>query len=346
MALWLVRAGRHGEYEERFFGTNRIYITWNGLNRDLSRCKSRGDVSAVLREVYPDSGENKLENHARQLWAFVHQMKPGDWLVIPRKTKSAITVAEIVGPYEFDPNADDPYYHHREVRWVEQDVPRSNFKQDLLYSFGAFLTICRIKRNDAEQRVRAMAKNNWGPEPRTEPPGGGGGPGEDNGGEPADLEQLARDAIAKLVIQKFKGHGLALLVAAILEAEGYHTYVSPPGPDKGVDILAAPGSLGFGTPKLCVQVKSGEGPLDRPTLDQLIGVMQNFGADQGLLVSWGGFKSSVDRETASQFFQVRLWDADALIEQLLEQYDRLPAEIRAELPLKRIWTVASPEEES
>jgi len=345
VALWLVRAGRHGEYEERFFGTNRIYITWDGLDRDLGKCKSRDDVFAVLREVYPDSGKNKLENHARQLWAFVHQMKPGDWVVIPRKTKSAITVAEVVGPYTFDPQAEDPYYHHRDVKWIEQDVPRSNFDQDLLYSFGAFLTICRIKRNDAEQRVRAMAKNGWKPTgtPRPPPPVP---PGDEDDGDSVDLGQLARDAIAKLVIQKFKGHGLARLVAAILEAEGYHTYVSPPGPDKGVDILAAPGSLGFGTPKLCVQVKSGEGPVDRPTLDQLIGVMQNFGADQGLLVSWGGFKSSVDRETASQFFQVRLWDADALIEQLLEQYDQLPAEIRAELPLKRIWTVASQEEET
>jgi restriction system protein len=74
--------------------------------------------------------------------------------------------------------------------------------------------------------------------------------------------------------------------------------------------------------------------------------MQNFGGDQGLLVSSSGFKSSVDKEAASQFFRVRLWDADAVIEELLGQYDRLPAEIRAELPLKRIWTVASQEEEA
>lgn len=35
-----------------------------------------------------------------------------------------------------------------------------------------------------------------------------------------------------------------------------------------------------------------------------------------------------------------------MIQQLLDQYERLPAEIRAELPLKRIWTVASQEEEA
>lgn len=343
MALWLVRAGRHGEYEERFFSTNRIYITWDGLNRDLGQCNSRDAVFEVLREVYPDASKGKAEHHARQLWTFVNQLKPGDWVITPRKTKSAIAVAEIVGSCVFEPNADDPYYHYRDVKWLEMDIPRSNFDQDLLYSFGAFMTICRIKRNDAEQRVRAMAKKNWKSVPWELPLEDERG--EDDGGDASDLEQLARDAIAKVIIRKFKGHGLARLVAAVLDAQGYTTHVSPEGPDKGVDILAAPGPLGFGSPKLCVQVKSGDSPVDLPTLNQLIGSMQNVGAEQGLLVSWGGFKSSVDRETATQFFRVRLWDADALTEELLEQYDRLPAEIRAELPLKRIWTVASQDED-
>lgn len=73
--------------------------------------------------------------------------------------------------------------------------------------------------------------------------------------------------------------------------------------------------------------------------------MQNVNADQGLLVAWGGFKQSVDKETPSQFFRVRLWDQDALIDQLLEHYDKLGEDLRAELPLKRVWTVASADEE-
>jgi len=72
--------------------------------------------------------------------------------------------------------------------------------------------------------------------------------------------------------------------------------------------------------------------------------MQNVQADQGLLVSWGGFKSSIDKELAVQFFRVRLWDQKALIEQLLQQYDKLDEDIRAELPLKRVWTVAETDE--
>jgi len=142
-------------------------------------------------------------------------------------------------------------------------------------------------------------------------------------------------------ITRFKGHEMARLVEAVLKAQGYTTFTSPPGPDKGIDILAAPGPLGFGKPRICVQVKSQDAPVDAPTMNQLIGSMQNVQAEQGLLVSWGGFKSSVDKETPVQFFRVRLWDSDDLIDQLLEQYDRLPEALRAELPLKRVWTVAA-----
>lgn len=143
-----------------------------------------------------------------------------------------------------------------------------------------------------------------------------------------------------LIIARFQGHGMARLVDAVLRARGYTTYLSPEGPDKGIDILAAPEPMGFGEPHVCVQVKSGDSALDRPTLDQLIGVMQNVQASHGLLVSWGGFKSSVDKEEATQFFRVRLWDQGDLIDQVLAHHDKLDEDIRTELPLKRIWVVA------
>jgi restriction system protein len=228
-----------------------------------------------------------------------------------------------------------PYYHSIKVKWIETDIPRSNFDQDILYSLGAFMTVCQIKRNDAEKRIREMAKNNWkstGFEIAEEE-------AADTEQKQFDIETAARDQIAKLVIAKFKGHAMARLVEGILKAQGYSTYLSPEGPDKGVDILAGQGPLGFDPPRLCVQVKSGDTPVDRPTLDQLLGSMKNFQADQGLLVSWGGFKITVDKEEARQFFSVRLWDRDDLIQQIFNHYSNLSDEIRAELPLKRIWIV-------
>ncbi|MEA2463636.1 MAG: restriction system protein, partial [Acidobacteriota bacterium] len=115
------------------------------------------------------------------------------------------------------------------------------------------------------------------------------------------------------------------------------------GADRGIDILAGSGQLGFGSPRICVQVKSEQTPVDHPTFSQLLGAMQSAGADQGLLVAWGGFKPTVEREVPRHFFRVRLWDQKKLLDQLFHYYDQLDEEIRAELPLKRIWTVVPDE---
>lgn len=116
-------------------------------------------------------------------------------------------------------------------------------------------------------------------------------------------------------------------------------YFLEKGPDHGVDILASAGSLGFSSPKICVQVKSTNDAIDRIVLDQLIGTMANVGAEYGLLVSWSGFRSSVERERAMQFFKVRLWSKREIIEELLACYSSLDDEIKQKIPLKRIWTL-------
>ena len=162
--------------------------------------------------------------------------------------------------------------------------------------------------------------------------------------EARDIENEALGVITNLIIQKTKGHGLAKIVDAILRAKGFTTYVSPAGPDKGVDILASAGTLGFGSPKICVQVKSTDTPVDRIVLDQLGGVMKNFGAEYGLLVSWSGFKSSVINETAKQFFEIRLWTHKEIIEEFLRYYDQMDDEIKELIPLKKIWVVNNSEE--
>jgi restriction system protein len=341
MALWLVRTGKHGEYEQRFFDDNRIYLTWHELDHDLSRIETKESLREVLTSVYPAHTKARISNHLGQIWVFARAMQKGDWLIVPSKIKPAIHVAEVQGAYEFHPKAVAPYFHSRQIRWIAKDIPRANFDSDLLYSFGAIQTICQIERNDAETRVRKMAKESW----RSAGVSLASDVSADSSVEVLDLEQLSRDAIAKFIIAKFKGHGLSRLIDAVLRAQGYTTHVSPPGADKGIDILAAPGLLGFGQPRSCVQVKSGDAPVDAPTLNQLIGTMQNVHADQGLLVSWGGFKSSLDKEVAVQFFRVRLWDQKRIIDELLANYERLDEDLRAELPLKRIWTIALAEEE-
>ena len=230
------------------------------------------------------------------------------------------------------------------MKRIAEAVPGANFGQDLLYTFGAFMTICRVQRNNAEQRIAAMRTSGWKPE-TIQASTKVAVPVTNKATEDSDLEELARDQIAQLIAARFKGHGLTRLVEAILKAQGYTTYRSPEGADGGADIIGGAGPLGFGKPRLCVEVKSESGPIDRPTVDKLLGAVSKFGADEGLFVSWSGFKSNVQRELAASFFRVRLWTQKELLEQLFTHYDHLDEDLKAELPLKRIWTVAAQEEE-
>ncbi|MCL5272731.1 MAG: restriction endonuclease [Gammaproteobacteria bacterium] len=344
MAIWLTRAGSHGEYEQKFIQEKRVYVTWDKLNVDLSKLSQRSDLTVVMTKIYPDDKPKAIQNWVGQVWPFVHEIKTGDLVILPLKAQPAIQIGEVIGEYQYKPAGPDPFFHWRSVKWIGEAIPRAHFGQDLLYSFGAFMTICRVQRNNAEARIAAMRANDWKPEVLTDAVKsvvaikGDGEAGNSN------LEELAHDQIAHLIAARFKGHGLTRLVDAILKAQGYTTYVSPEGADGGADILAGAGPLGFGFPRLCVEVKSGDSPIDRPAVDKLLGAITKFGAQEGLFVSWSGFKSNVHKELASSFFRVRLWTQKELLEALFTQYDRLDDDIKAELPLKRIWTVAIQEE--
>ena len=345
MTIWLVRAGAHGEFEEKFLSEKRIYVTWDGLNVDLGSMQERDELIEAMTERSPDSKHKTIINWVSQVWPFAHRMALGDWVVMPSKQQPSIFVGEITGTYNFAPAGEDPFFHWRSVAWIGESIPRSNFGQDLLYSFGAFLTICRIQRNNAEERLKAMRANDWQPEANTTVIL----PNEDQGDnlvdpEAIDLDELASDQISRLIEARFKGHNLTRLVNAILKAKGYSTYVSPKGADGGADILASNGPMGFGDQQICVEVKSGTDPIGREVADKLLGAVDKFRATQGLLVSWGGFRSNVQKELASSFFKLRLWSRGELLQQLFDNYGELDDEIKAELPLKRMWTVALKED--
>jgi restriction system protein len=342
MAIWLIRAGSHGEYEQKFLQEGRVYVTWDGLDINVLQLKQRSALTEALAKLNPDTKPKTIMNWVSQVWPFAHEIKKGDLVILPLKSQPAICIGEVIGEYQSAPEGPNPFYHWRQVKWLAEAVPRNNFGKDLLYSFGAFLTICRINRNNAEQRISAMRANGWKPEAvgaiikataTATPPA--------DSADDADLAELANDQIADLIAARFKGSKLELLVEAILKAKGYTTYRSPEGADGGADILAGSGPLGFGAPRLCVEVKSENAPIGREPIDKLLGAMTKFNATEGLFVSWSGFTTNVPKELAAQFFRLRLWTRKELFEQLFENYDRLDEDLKAELPLKRIWMVAA-----
>ena len=338
MAVWLVRAGSRLPRHDFALDKNVVVAGWDEMP-DLSKFTTRDQLEAACKQAYPTHELNGIRNWSRQLWAFAKTIQKDDLAVMPIRGQNVLAIGRVVGGYEYHPENPTGAKHIRPVEWIVQDMPRDRFDQDLLYSLGAFMTVCQIQRNNAEQRIRAIMEGKLETRPTA--------PAQDVEATDAlavpNLEEYALTQIRNHITQNFSGHALADLVNSILQAQGYQTQVSDPGPDGGVDIIAGRGPMGFDPPRLCVQVKSSASQQDVSVLRELKGSMGDFGAEQGLLVAWGGFKRSVFTDARRKFFEIRLWDADALVKAVLENYDRLSEQIRAELPLKRIWALVQEE---
>jgi len=49
------------------------------------------------------------------------------------------------------------------------------------------------------------------------------------------------------------------------------------------------------------------------------------------------------QEARQSHFSVRLWESKDLVEAMYRTYEKLPAEVQAELPLKRVWMLVAEE---
>ena len=343
--LYLARAGRNGEDEDLVLENNLAIIGFREIKRPLDELQDYDAVAKCVSDAFPDASRSSLGNITRQLWTFAVAMEEGDLVVLPRKLTSQIAIGRVSGPYAFREVNSEPR-HTRPVRWLRKDIPRTTFKQDLLSSFSAFMTVCNVSRNEAPWRVAAVLEGKPDPgDPGPAMPAGTkakeSSATEDQAEATPDLVQMARDQIVARIRSRFSGHALTRLVDAVLRAEGWVTKVSPSGPDGGVDILAGRGSLGLDGPRLCVQVKSQQSNADVTVYRTLRGVMDTFKAEQGLLVCWGGFNGAVLRESKQGHFTVRLWESSDLVDAIYRNYNRLPAEIQAELPLEQVWMLVS-----
>ncbi len=335
MAFWAVRAGSRGEQEPFALANNCVVVGWDKVP-DLSQFQTQAELRKSLPKIHPDLTDAKTSGWTGQLWSFSHEIKKGDLVALPRKDTGTVAFGTIDGDYRFDRNGPIGAKHQRPVRWIDQDFARHRLDQDIRFSLGALLTVFQVRRNAAEERMRAVLE---GRRPTVEASVSIDDPETD-----ISIEREARDKIISHISRKFHGHALERLVEGILQAQEFVTNRTPLGADGGVDILAGRGQLGFEAPRLAVQVKSSESPVDVSSVRELQGVMRTFGADMGLYVSWGGFRGTAPRDARRDFFQLRLWGPEDLLDQILKLYDKLPADLQAELPLKQVWTLVEEDE--
>lgn len=327
MTVWVVRAGSRGEGEEFALDGGMAGIGF-GLRMNVTEFANRDDLrDHLINDFYGESSARTAASTARQLWSLANEIRIGDMIVLPRKRPRVVAVGTVAGAYQYRPDLDTP--HVLAVDWKARDIPREDFDQDLLYSFGGLATVYRVRASDAKARIeQIMADHLAGP------PGDGGDAVADDETFQVDLEEQISDRILDRIRQMYSGVRLEYLVASILRASGYNALETRQGPDGGIDVVAGQGDMGFGRPRLCVQVKSGRSPVGLPEYNQLRGNIDTFGADHGLLVSLADFTRPVRVENERSFFQIRLWGPDDLVDRLLDTYDALPDDIQKDIPLR------------
>ena len=347
MSVWVIKGGRSGQHEDVFLAKGVVSIGF-GLKQSIADFPDRD----ALRE------HTGRRSGADQLWRFYQEVSAGETVVLPRKLTGKIAIGQVNGPYAYQPetvSGEAP--HTRSVAWQVTDIPRAHFDRDLLNSFGSQLTLSQPGAPGAETRIARIAGAYLGTAPSegadeaatpaSESVGDGSGPDADApDSDDIDINQVVRDRIIARLRQRFAGARLEYLVAGILRVSGYQALQTRQGADGGVDVLAGKGELGFGDPRLCVQVKGRTSPVDLAEYDRLRGNISTFRAQHGLLVSLGGFTKPVHDRNEQEFFEIRLWGPEELAEWLLESYDDLPQDIRDDIPLETVRILRETESDS
>ena len=323
VTIWGIHAGRTGDADQLFLTKSFVAVGWNEMGDLSALAPDRESFRAAVAKCYPALKPGAIPNYTGQLFRFVHEMKPGDFVAYPSKRDRQIHIGKVTGPYQYNPALDAGYPNLHAVQWLKA-IPRTQFTQGALYEIGSAMSLFQV-RNYADEYKAALEGHPEAPPVAQD---------ETVSLVAEEVEQTTSDFILKQLAQELKGHPFAHFVGQLLNTMGYRTRVSPEGPDGGIDIIAHKDELGFEPPIIKVQVKSTEGSIGDPVVSQLYG---KVGTNEfGLLVTLGSFTPPANA-FAREKSNLRLIDGEELISLVLQHYDKLDSRYKGLLPLKRVY---------
>ena len=322
--MWGIHAGKTGDADALFLQRKYIGLGWEVVGNLGAIAPDRESFKAKVAATYPHDKPGSYPVGAGQLYRFVHEMKVGDVIIYPSKQDRQIHFGRVKGEYEYNPAIDSGYPNLRKVDWLHS-APRTHFTQGALYEIGAAMSLFQVK-NFADEFGKVLEGQHSPVVPV----------GQDETVAPVaeDIEEITRDFVLKQLIQEYKGHPFAHLVAHLLSCMGYRTRISPPGPDSGLDVIAYQDELGLIPPIIKVQVKSGEGNIGNHDVQALYGILGP--AEYGLFVTLAAFTLPAKNFAANKS-NLRLIDGAELVALILEHYDQFDSTHKARIPLKRVY---------
>lgn len=162
---------------------------------------------------------------------------------------------------------------------------------------------------------------------------------EDTLGAATTLEEAEESAWAAIEdhLKNMNPYDFQNLVSGLIDAMGYHVvWVSPPGPDKGIDIIAHKDPLGVEGPRIKIQVKRRFDKIDADGVRSFMAILGE--SDIGLFISLGGFTKPAEDEVRSQEKRrLTLLDLKKFFDLWVEYYSQADEDRKQLLPLKPVY---------
>lgn len=327
---WMIRAGEGGYLIEEF-AKGVVTVGWHEVGE--IKDASQRDLWLRLATVYPGSKPATNQNAASVLWRFSRVLKVGDAVVTYDPTKREYLLGEVTSDYRYEPKRSKEHPHTREVTW-EARVSRDALSVATRNSLGSTLTLFAVPEA-AFAELQAASKS----KKTVEPASGIEDRKEQLVQSNRDAEEQSRELIEDRILS-LDPYEMQELIAAVLRAMGYRTRVSPPGSDRGVDVLASPDGLGLQEPRIKVEVKHRPGTaMGSQEVRSFIGSLRS--GDRGLYVSTGAFSKEAKYEAERATIPVTLIDLRDFAQLVTDNYDSFDTKGRALLPLVRIYRPAA-----
>ena len=330
--MWLVRAGRGAEFVDAFIEQGVVGLCFD----DGSRLP--GSVTKELivdRVAAANPEEKKLANQVRawQQARFVLDVQQGDLVVTYDPATRDYLVGEITSGYVFLKDAGTDYCHARRVKWQKR-ASRDELAVETRNTLGAIQTVILVNEAAA---IDILAHARPFETARREstvqyPKGVAVGADEEWFREQvAKADEFVEDRINRLDWQEMQD-----LVAGLLRAMGYKTRVSPPGPDRGLDIFASPDGFGLQEPRIFVEVKHRtNSAIGSREIRSFLGGRK--AGDKCLYVSTGGYSKDARMEADRAHVALTLLSLPELRKLLVEYYDKLDPAVAKLVPLQRVY---------
>lgn len=330
--VWMVRAGEGAAYIEDIEKHNVVAIGWSALG-DLRVYHSKDALSQQLKTLYPDWNNHRIAASAGQIFRFKQELIQDETVLSYNPGTRQYHVGRIIGDLDYRPDLIPELPNTRDVVWIKT-INRDVLGPSTKNSLGAISTIFQIS-SDASQEIFGLLNDG---SPTAVVPSAALVGEEALHDEERDVLkdteerafQFIQDRIVRLAWDEMQE-----LVAAILRAMGYKTRISPPGPDRGKDIVASPDGLGFESPRILVEVKHRTEQMGSNEIRSFIGGLRS--GDKGLYVSTGGFSKEARYEAERAKEPVMLMALNDLVYSIIEHYDEMDSKGKGLLPLTKIY---------